>query len=145
MTDEQPGQAPAAPAAPAPTTPAVSVAPVMEMASTPGGLLTLAAGLMLVGWFVFDVLLDLDLDPWGALVAAALVLWARWRPSGLAEPLTRPIGMAVLAAVMFLFGVFSLVFDIREAYFPNVEVAIGLLVFWASAAMAGLAWQRLGR
>ena len=128
MPDEQPA---------APVT-----SPAVEMARTPGGLLALAAAVMLGGWLVFDVILNEDIDPWGALVAAGLVLWSRWRPVGIAEPLTRPLGIAVLAAVMFLFGLFSIIFEVRQAFLPDAGTLLGLVVFWAAAAMAGLAWWR---
>ncbi|HYL40159.1 MAG TPA: hypothetical protein VET90_02515 [Candidatus Binatus sp.] len=122
---------------------APSGAPAAQMTTTPGGLLTMAAALMLGGWLVFDVILNRDIDPWGALVAAGIALWSRWRPSGVAEPLTRPLGIAVLGAVMFLFGVFSIVFELRQLSLPGLDVLVGLLVFWAAAALGGLAWWRV--
>ena len=134
MPDEQP-TTPSAPAA-------VSMA---AMTGSPGALLTLSAALLMGGWLIFDVLLGRDSSYWVTLVVAAIVLWARWRPSGLAEPLARPFGTAVLAAVIFFYAAFALVYQVRQAIVPDAIDLLAAVVFYVAGAVAGLAWWNSAR
>jgi hypothetical protein len=133
--------------APAPQAPAPKIqVDVQAMARSPEGLLVLASVLLIAAWALFSVLLNVDAMPWESLVAAALILAARYLPASPAAGLNTRTSLFVLGFVIFAFAVLSLVWDarnFRSSY--DAMFLVGELVHFAAGALAGLGLWRMMR
>ena len=129
-----------------PTTTMPSAAmPIADLMTTPSGMLTVAAGLLLAGWAVFDVLAASSSFPTTSVVAAVFVIYAKYRGSGWGAQLGSPFVLSVLAAIIFITALVWLVEDVRAARVYDALWLIGSATHYVAGAIAGLAWRGLAR
>ena len=113
------------------------------MSGSAEGLLTLAALATLAVYAVFNVALAYGSASWEAVVAAALILAARFVPSSPAAGLSGRTAQFALGFVIFGFAALSLIYDVRAMSVPSVLPLLGEVCTIAAGALAGFALLRM--
>ncbi len=146
MTDPvAPAPAPApAPASAPGSDPAARIqAELAQMSGSAEGLLALAALATIVVYVLFNVALVYGAASWEAVVAAALILLARFMPSSPAGGLSGKTAMFTLGFVIFGFAALSLVSDVRNLRGIDAIPMVGELLNIAAGTVAGFALFRM--
>ncbi len=128
---------------PAPDPTARIQAELTQMSGSAEGLLALSALGTAAVYAVFNVVLAYGAASWEAVVAAALILLARFVPSSPAGGLSGKTAMFTLGFVIFGFAALSLVFDIRNFRGMDPIPMLGEVLNIAAGAVAGIALFRM--
>ena len=118
-------------------------AELTQMSGSAEGLLALSALATLAVYAVFNVALAYGAASWEAVVAAALILLARFMPSSPAGGLSGKTAMFTLGFVLFGFAALSLIFDIRNFRGMDALPMVGEVLNIAAGAIAGIALFRM--
>jgi hypothetical protein len=113
------------------------------MSGSSEGLLALASLVTLATYAVFNAALAYGAASWEAVVAAALILLARFMPTSPAGGLSGKTAQFALGFVVFGFAALSLIYDIRNIHGYNAVSLLGEICNIAAGALAGFALFRM--
>jgi hypothetical protein len=113
------------------------------MSGSSEGLLALAALATLATYAVFNVALEYGAASWEAVVAAGLILLARFMPTSPAGGLSGKTAQFALGFVIVGFAALSLIADVRSLHVPGAIPLVGEVCSIAAGALAGFALFRM--
>ncbi len=117
------------------------------MTGSPTDLLSLAALLFLAIYAIFEVILNSWSFPTLGVIASALILVGRYRPTGSASALAGSGAMFILGMILFIEALDYLLYDLRtsQIVFSHIEQLIPQVAHYVAGAIAGLGAYRLMR
>lgn len=104
-------------------------------------LAVLGAAIVLVGWLLFDLLIDEYSTGYLQFALAVVIVggaWTHHKGAG-ADPMPYKSLLFVTAGILGLLGAYDLIEELRADIFDaDATTIIGALVYWAGAIMAGV-------